>query len=244
MTTKTLEDNPLKASRWAGLLYVLIAVCGPFAILYVPSVAITFGDANQNAVTMTQNEGLFRMGILVDMIIIGFEVVLTSILYNLFRPVSGTAATMAMLARFGMIVVMALNLINYLVPLHLVSGPDYLAGFSIEQVNALALLFLEAHELGVYAWQIFFGLHLIALGYLVWKSEALPKLIGAGLVIGSLGYLLQTVEKYVVPGNEALTLLVTGLLVIVSLAEVSLGLWLLIRGINVKKWEARGFASA
>lgn len=239
MTHSALETNPNRAARLAGLLYVLIALIGPFAIMIMPTTVFTFGDAAANAASMAENEGLLRLGILADMAIIVMEVFVTAILYALFKTVSGTAAMVALTARFGMVVVMVLNLINYLMPLHLLSGAEYLSSFSPEQVQSLALIFVEAHEFGVYAWQIFFGVHLLALGWLIMKSRYFPWIIGLMAFVGSFGYSLQAVEKFVVPGQELLVLVVNGLLVVVSLGEVALGLWMLIRGINAKAWEAQ-----
>jgi len=244
MSALALENNPDRAARVAGLLYVLIAIFGGFAIGYVPSVVFTFGDASANAASMLANEGLLRLGIFADMMVIVFEVTITAILYTLFRPVSAAGAMIAMLARFGMIVVMALNLVNYLVPLHLLSGAEYLGGFSQDELQAWALMFLEIHEMGVYAWQIFFGVHLVALGWLVLKSGFFPRILGWAVIVGSFGYSLQSVEKFVLPGNEPLGFAVIGLLTIVTLGEVSLGLWMLIRGVGRKAGAGTGRLAA
>ncbi len=242
--TTAIDNNPFRAARMAGLLYVLIALIGPFAIMYMPTTVFTFGDAAANAASMAENSGLLRLGILADMAIIVMEIFVTAIFYALFKNVSGSWAAAAAYARLGMIVVMVMNLINYLMPLFILEGGEMFAAFTLEQQQALALMFVEMHEFGVYAWQVFFGVHLVALGWLIIKSGYFPKIIGAMVLVGSLGYSLQAVEKFVVPGQDLLVLAVNGLLIVVSLGEVALGLWMLIRGLNRKAWEAQTGAVA
>lgn len=245
MTTQTNEYNPFRAARVAGLLYVLLAMIGPFSILYMPTTVFTFGDAAANAASMAEHTSLLRLGILADMAIIVMEIFITAIFYALFKSFSGTWAAVAAFARLGMIVVMVLNLINYLMALHILSGADYLNGFAPEQLDAFALMFVEMHEFGVYAWQVFFGVHLVALGWMIMKSGYFPRIIGLAAFVGSFGYSLQAVEKFVVPGQDLLVLAVNGLLIVVALGEVALGLWMLIRGLNRTAWEKQnGFAAA
>lgn len=239
MTSTPSNFNPFTSARVAGLLYVLIAMTGPFAIMIMPTTVFVFGDAAANAASMVEHSGLLRLGILADMAIIVMEIFITAIFYALFKGFSGTWSAVAAFSRFGMIVVMLLNLINYLMPLHILSGAAYLNGFSVEQLQVLALMFVEMHEVGVYAWQVFFGAHLVALGWMIMKSGYFPRIIGLAAFVGSFGYSLQAVEKFVVPGNEPLMLVVNGLLIVVAFGEVALGLWMLIRGLNRTAWEAQ-----
>lgn len=239
MSNTTFETAPQRATRTAGLLYLLIAVFGGFSIGYVPSVVFVLGDAAANAQSVLAHQDLLRLGIGADMVTILCEIELTAILFALLKPVDHMLSVMAAFARLAMIVVMGLNLVNYLVVLELVNGASYLTAFTPGQLQALAMLFLNAHEFGVYAWQIFFGVHLLVLGFLVLKSGYLPRLLGAAMMVGSFGYTLQSVEKFVIPGNGLLSVLVIGLLVVVTIAELAFAFWLLIRGLNIERWNAR-----
>ncbi len=230
---------PKRTARIAGLLYLLIAICGMFSIGYMPATVFNLEDAAANAQGLAEHAGLFRLGIFADMLTILFEIAVTAILYTLLKPVSSTLSLMAALARFGMIVVMALNLVPYLMMALVLSGPDFLAAFDNAQLQGLALMFLQAHELGVYAWQIFFGAHLLVLGYLVWASGYLPRVLGGMMLIGSFGYSLQAMEKFVLPGNEVLGVAVIGLLTIVTIGEIGFALWLLVRGLDLDRWRHR-----
>jgi Domain of unknown function (DUF4386) len=244
MSRSSFATNPKHAARVAGLLYVTIAVLGMFSIGYVPSVVFTFGDAAANAQSVLAHMGLFRLGLFADMLTILCEVALTAMLFALFKPVSHMLSLMATLARFGMIVVMAVNLVPYMAMLKLVSGAAYAAAIPPNQQQALAMLFLQMHEFGVYGWQIFFGAHLVVLGYLVAASGYFPRALGMLMMVGSFGYSLQAIEKFVLPGNQPLWTAVVGLLALVTIAEVAFALWLLIKGPDAEGWATRASPEA
>jgi hypothetical protein len=102
------------------------------------------------------------------------------------------------------------------------------------------LLFLNAHQSVVLIWGLSFGLHLLVLGYLVYQSGYIPKTVGVLLVIASLCYLTQSFGNILLPNYEAIFASV-GLL---SIVEIALPLWLLIKGVNVERWEQRALETA
>ena len=118
------------------------------------------------------------------------------------------------------------------------SGADYLAAFTPDRLHAQVMFLLNLHEYGVYIAQIFWGLWLLPLGYLVFKSGFLPKILGILLVIAGLGYLFEVFTFFLLPDLEITIRMFT------FWGEVFLALWLLIMGVNVEKWEERAFDSA
>ena len=234
---KTLNTKiSLKAyARIAGLLYLLIAISGGFSIGYVPSVILVPGDAAATAQQVAENMGLFRLGIAADIAVLLMEVILTVMLYRLFKPVSQTMANIAAFSRIGMSIVMALNLLNYLIPIQLLSGNEYLSVFDPAQLNALALVFFDAHQMGVFVWGLFFGLHMMALGYLLFTSGYVPKALGVLVGVGSLGYLGEAILELTSSNTASLSMIITGLLVIAVVGELSFTFWLLIKGVNNEK---------
>src|SRR5215210_8468365 len=94
-------------ARLAGFLILLIAVLAPFSILYLPSTLIVPGDAAATASNILASDGLFRLGIVVDSVVILLEIVVIAILYVLLRPVNRTLALVAAFARLAMTLVMA-----------------------------------------------------------------------------------------------------------------------------------------
>jgi hypothetical protein len=212
-------------TRLAGVLYLLIALLGFYSIGYTPTVLFVPGDAAANAQSILTHQGLFRITLFSDILIIIIEMLLTVMLYNMFKTVNNTIARVALYARLAMSLVMAINLINYFIPLHLLSDVDYLK--DIEQAQSLTLLFLDAHQDGVLIWGLFFGLHLTALGYLVYRSGYVPKVLGTLLIIGSFGYTIESVAAFTLPGNILLSYLSMGLLGFAVIGELSFAIWLM-----------------
>lgn len=226
-------------AKLAGVLYLLIAITGGLSIGYMPSVIIAAVDAVKTAQNIEDNLGLFRLGILGDIVVLLLEVVLTVMLYRLFKQVNQTIAMVAAFSRLAMGIVMGLNLLNYLIPVHLLNGADKLSAFDLNQVQYLATTFLDAHQYGVYIWGLFFGLHLIALGYLVFISGYCPKILGLLMGIGSLGYLLESIGELTLTNNNILSILVIVFLIIATVGELFFAFWLLIKGVNIEAWNKR-----
>jgi len=193
-------------------------------VLFVP------GDAIANAQSILAHQGLFRITLFSDILIILIEMLLTVMLYNMFKVVNNTIAKVALYSRLAMSFIMAINLINYLIPLHLLSDIDYFK--DIEQAQSLALLFLDAHQYGVLIWGIFFGIHLTALGYMVYRSGYVPRILGVLLLLGSFGYTIESVATFTMPDNLLLSYLSMGLLGFAVIGELSFAIWLMIKGIR------------
>jgi len=230
MTTNTLEIPSKTYARVAGMLYLIIAVFGAFAIGYVPSVIIANGDAALTSQNLAANLGLFKLGIVGDTVVLLAEVALTAMLYVMFKPVSATLSLIAAWARLAMVVVMAVNLLINIMPVVLLMAATTPDGVAAENLQTVAMFFFEAHALGVFVWQLFFGLHLLALGYMIIMSDLFPKLLGWMLLLGSFGYSVQGLAELTHTQNPLLTIAIIGLLVLVTLGELGFAFWLLIKG--------------
>lgn len=223
--TPNLKWDP-SAARIAGALYLAIAVCGGFSIGYVP-MQIVAGDPAASAANLLARPGLFKLGVLADSAVILFELVITALLYQMFYQFGPRLAMVALIARAGMITVMGVNLLLWVMPYLLLNGG---AGVEAAQLNALVQFCFDGHAMGVFVWQLFFGAHLLALGWLILRSDVVPDVLGWGLVSGAFGYLIQGVAKLTFTQSAVVEYTFIGLLIIVTLAEVSFGLWLLLRG--------------
>jgi hypothetical protein len=155
----------------------------------------------------------------------------------MLKPVSQSLSLAAAFARLGEAIVQAVNLLPSILAFLLVGGGSYLAVFEPEQLDALMLLSLNAFEYMILVWGFFFGLHLLLLGYLVYRSGYFPRLLGALLVLSSLGYLIESYGKFMVP--QYAELFSTIVLVLGVLGELPFTVYLLWKGINVEKWEER-----
>lgn len=216
-----------KDARNAGALYLTIAVCGGFSIGYVPSQIVAAGDATTSATNLMNQLGLFRLGVLADSAVILLEIAITMILYQMFHTVSPRLALIAMASRLGMIFVMGINLLLWVMPYVLLSQPMV---FDPADSQAFAQIFFEAHGLGIYVWQLFFGAHLLALGLIILRTQLVPRVLGWGLFVGAFGYLIQGLVELTFIDVVALDIINGCLLVIVTLSELGFALWLILQG--------------
>ncbi len=234
--TITEKTNSIQmVARIAAILTLLIVVLAPFSMLYIPTTLIVPGDAATTASNITASDGLFRVGMVSDSIVFLIEIVLTVLLYALLKPVNKTLSLAAAFSRLAMTVIQGINLLNHFFVLLLLSGAGYLTVFAPDQLQALVLLFLNAHESVVLIWGLFFGLHLMVFGYLVYKSGYLPKFLGILLLIVASCYLIQDFGNMLFPQYKALFTSIGSL----AFLEIAFPLWLLIKGVNVEQWEKR-----
>ena len=235
----TAEEKMKSIQRYAkiaGGLYLLITILAIFVHFYVPGELIVFGDATTTANNIMASEGLFRIGIGAELVVLLSEVVLAIILYVLLRPVSKTLSLMAAVSRLIMTTIHGINVLNSVMVLILLSGGGYLTVFAPNQLHALAMHFLEAYSYGFTLGIVFLVLHAFILGYLIYKSGYFPKFLGVLFVIASLGYLLDSVAHILFANHQ------TGAVYFalpIALAEIAFPLWLLFKGVNAEQWEKR-----
>ena len=225
-----------KTARITGVLYLIITALAPFSMMYVPSKLIVVGDAARTAGNLLASQGLFRLAIAGDAVVFLIEIAIVALLYVLLRPVNKTLALVAAFSRLAMTVVQGVNLLTYLLPLMLLGGVGYLSVFEPGQLHALVLLFLNLHGSVALVWGLFFGLHLLVLGYLVYKSGYISRVPGVALLLASLCYLVQGFGNILLPGHSG-TFAAVGFL---SIVEVVFPLWLLIKGVKGRAAVAAG----
>lgn len=231
----TSGTSPLVYARTAGVLYLVIFVAAVFAHFIVRAGLIVPGDATATAENIMASESLFRLGFASDLIVFLIEVAQPVLLYMLLKPVSKPLAIVMMFGRLAMAAVQGVNLLNQFNAVLLLSGADYLAVFEPGQLHALALLFLDSFHYGYDIALVFFGLHLAVLGYLVYRSGFFPRVLGVLLGLASLSYLVDSFTGFLFPAYDELV----GQIIIAPtvIAELAFTLWLLIRGVNVERWE-------
>jgi hypothetical protein len=224
-------------ARVAGALYLAIFVVAPFPFLIGRASLVVSGDARTTAQNIMGSEWLFRAGMAAESVVFLIEIVLAAILYVLLRPVSRPLSLAAAFARVAEAVVQAVNLLTSILVLLVLGGSGYLAVFERDQLDALAMLFLDANEFMVLVWGMFFGLHLMLLGYLVYRSGFWPRVLGILLLLASLGYLVQSYGHILAPRYDG-TLSAAVVLLAVP-GELAFAIWLLWKGVDVERWEQR-----
>jgi len=242
LINRNTEASPLRYARSAGILYLLITVAAIVAHFYIPSTFIVPGDATATANNIMASEPLFRVGAVgSELVVLLSEIVLTVILYVLLRPVSKTLSIVAAVSRLAMTTIHGINLLNYFFVLKLLSGADYLAVFGSEQLHALVLLFLDAHSYGFTIGIAFLVLHVFVLGFLIYKSDYFPKFLGVLFIIAGFGYLIDSFALLLSSGYETTPVFIA---IPIAVAEIAFPLWLLIKGVNVQRWEKRALETA
>jgi hypothetical protein len=229
--------NPNKTARIAGLLYVIPWLLS-MAAFFISQSLIVPGDAAATANNIMASESLFRLSIVGELVVQAVFVVLVLLLYKLLRPVNKNHAALMVILFLVSVPIAMLNMLNQFAVILLVSGADYLTAFTAAQSQALVPLFLDLHEVGVMIAYIFWGLWLFPLGYLVYRSGFLPRILGILLMISCFGYLIDFTTFFLLPSFELAVNMFTGW------AELILCLWLLIKGVNVEQWEKRALEAA
>lgn len=241
MTTRTSAISPRVYARIVGMLYLLIFFVGPFAFFMGRTSVFVPGDPTATVNNLMASEATFRFGMVAETVIVLVEIVVSALLYVLFKPVSRPLSLAAAFARFAQSAVQAVNLFTAVPALLLLGGAGYLSVFEPDQLNALVLLFLDANAFMIIIWGLIFGFHLLLLGYLVYRSGFLPRILGMLLIIGAVGYLAQSYGHILVPQYDEL--LSTVVIVLSIPGELAFTVWLLWKGINVERWEQRALES-
>jgi hypothetical protein len=227
--------------RVAGFVYLLLALIGPFRLIYIPSTLFVSGNATATANNIAAHELLFRLGIVSDLLTGCLGLVVGLALYRLLKGVDqNLAALMVILGGLMVTPIYFLNTLNDAAALLLVRGADFLLVFDQPQRNALAMLFLRLHHGGVVVNEIFWGLWLFPFGVLVFRSRFLPRFLGVWLIINGFAYLALSFTGVLFPQHEDL---VSNIAFPAQLGEVAIMLWLLIKGAKPQQLDAAASSS-
>ena len=221
-------------ARVAGVLFLLTMVAGFFGEFYAPSRIIVSGDAAATANNIVAFNPLFRAGFASYLVEAVCDIALSLVMYELLRPVRKDLALLA--AFFGLVstAVFAVAELFYFGASLIVGGADYLKSFSPDQLNALGVLSLKMYGLGGGIFMVFYGLASFLRGYLIYRSGYLPKALGVLLALAGLGFITSNFVLVLSPAYASDFLLLP-----MFLAGVSLTVWLLVRGVDLRKWEAK-----
>jgi hypothetical protein len=241
MTPKEEMNSIQKNAKVAGALYLVIAVLAGFVHFYVPGKLIVSSDAVTTASNIMASQGLFRMSMGAELVILLSEIVLSVLLYVLLKPVNKTLSLVAAVSRLTMTAIHGVNLLNHFIVLLLLGGAGYLTVFQPNQLQALMTLFLDSYTYGYTIGIVFFTLHTFTLAYLIYKSGYFPKVLGVLFMIAAFGYLIDSFSHVLIANYK------TGpayLALPIAIAEIAFPLWLLIKGVNVDQWKKRALESA
>ena len=236
LDTKT-DISPQAYARIGGLIYLIIIVLGGVDEAVIRSRLMVSGDVLATTHNIMASKELFRKSIVGDLIMQVCDIPSIVIFYILLKPVSKTLSLLAATFNLVQTAILAINKIYLLMTLSFLGNEEYLKVFGPDQRQALAYLSLHLHESGYGIGLIFFGFTCLITGYLMFKSGYFPKVVGILQIVAGLSYLINSFAQILSPAFAAELFPI--ILVPAFIGELTTCLWLLVKGVNVKKWNER-----
>ena len=231
MTDNKFKGSPSKLARMTGILYFLVILAGVASEIIVHNFIIVPGDITTTVNHITAYESIFRLGFVISLTRFAVFILMVLALYKLFRPVNKDwSLVMVAFALVSISIGMVSLLFQYAAPLLVISN-GFSNLFTTDQWHAQVLFFINMQTLGDKASQIL-AVWLLPLGYLIYKSGFLPKILGVLMVIAGWGYVTDFLVFFLIPH---LNWQIAGF---AFLGELSFPLWLLMKGVNVERWRS------
>ena len=233
MTDHTVETSPQVLARVGGALYLIIIVIGLFGEAFVRNRLIISGDAAATAANIMSHESLWRFHIAAELLLLICAVALLWIFFLLLRPVSKDLILLAVFFNLAAIIIESETTMRLLEALFPLGNAGYLKAFTPHQLYAMASLSLKSHGYGFGVSLLFFGCFCVIVGYLIFRSGYIPKTIGVLMQIAGVCYLTNSFALVLSPAVA--NRLFPAILVPSFIGELSLCLWLLVKG--VARWQ-------
>ena len=240
VTEWSSEATPLFKARLAGVFYLLTFITGFFS-LFAAGRFIVSGDAAATASNILANETSFRWGLTANLLATVCYVGVTALFYELFKPVNRSVSLLAAFASLVGCAVGGLSALFQLAPLAILGRGTSLSAFKTDQLQALAIVFLKLNTQTTILSLVFFGCYCLLIGYLVFRSNFLPRVLGVLMAIGGVGWLTGSFASLLSPPlANALSpyILAPGIL-----GEGALTMWLLLVGVNPERWKEQAAAA-
>lgn len=234
MKTEMDYTSLRSTARITGILYLVIIAAAGFAQGVVRGDILVAGDPAATAAAVAAGESLFRVGLAADLLAFLADAAVAVLLYVLLRPVNKTAALVA--AAFRLVAhpaIAGLNLLNHYAAVLFAGGIGSAAAFEPAVAQALSAAALELHGYGYLIAGAFFGVHCALVGYLLYASGYMPKVLGILMGVAAAGYLVETFGGFLLPAYAGLYGWIVG--VTAAVGEVSLALWLVVKGVSTRQ---------
>jgi hypothetical protein len=236
MRDRIAEASPRSKARLAGVFQLLEALTATFGEVIVLDRLVVSGNAAATAANILGHERLFWMGFTASLLGIACHITWALLMFELLKPVN---RSLSLLAAFVILVgcaIQALTTLLYVAPLLILQGGSSLGAFTLAQLQALALMFLKLNAYAFDIYLVFFGIWCVLIGYLIFRSTFLPRVLGVLLAISGLAwvtYLLPPLAHRLFPFIAAAS----------ALGEVPLELWLIVMGVNAQRWNEQASAA-
>ena len=230
--------NVQRYAKVAGVLILVSIVAGGFGEAYAPSRLIVANDAAATVANIKSFDFTYRLGFAAFLIESFADITLALLFYALLKPVSKELSLLA--AFFGLMgtALFAFAELFYLAPTLLLTGGQWKA-FSTDQINELVLVSLKFYQFAAMIFSGYYGIAWVVRAYLMFRSGYLPKFLGVLMSIGGIGFLTRNFLLVLAPAYASpllLMLLFPGALVLM--------VWLLVKDVDMRLWNARVNAQA
>jgi hypothetical protein len=236
MTHGGVEASPRLRARVAGVFEALEGLTSAYGQVMVLGKLVVAGNAAATAANILGHERLFWLGFVSSLLGVAFHIVWIFLFYKLFKPVNRSISLLTAFVGLVVCAIQALTGLFYLAPLLILQGGSSVSGFTAQQSQALAMVFLKLNAYAFNVDLVFFGLWCALTGYLIFRSTFLPRILGVLLAIDGLGwmmYLYPPLAYQLFPFIAAAS----------GLAEIPLQLWLIVMGVNDQRWKEQASAA-
>ncbi|KIC89845.1 DUF4386 domain-containing protein [Flavihumibacter sp. ZG627] len=226
-------DSKVKIARIAGFLYLLIIIFGLIAQIFVRDNLVDYDNATTTAKNILASEFWYRFGFVSELLMLVCDIGVTTILYILLKDTSRNLSLLSTLFRLSSIIILSVAALTHYAALSFLKGSNYLDVFTSSQLNAFALLSIRLHGTGYNISLLFFGFHLIILGFLIYQSRLFKKFLGILLLIGGICYIANSFIWFLFP--DLVKLIYPAIIIPCAIGEWIFCFWLLIKGVAVPK---------
>lgn len=226
-------------AKIGGVLYLIIIFLGALGEAVVRGSIVAPGDATATAANLRSMEWLWRLGVAGEVVLLTCAIALALILYVLLRPVSRDLAMVAVFLNLVCIAIEGVAAVSLATALLPVTNAAYASAFTSEQLSVMAMLSVQSHTAGFGIALIFFGVECVVLGYLISRSGYMPRSIGILIQIAGACYVINSFALLLSPPLSSQ--LFPAILIPSLIAELSLALWLLVKGVRTEQWNQHVF---
>ena len=228
MENRAINISLSKVSIIAGIAILIMAFVAPYAELFVYPKLVNPISPAETFSNITSNKSLFIAAIFCYLLTFIGDILVSWALYILLKPVNQPLSLLTAWFRLVFSIIAIVALLNLVVVFQLMATHDYLTMPGQTQFYGQVMLYFKAFKSSYHFGILFFSIHLVLLGYLVYKSGYIPKWIGVVLIISGLGYLTDALKPFLFPDLNS------GFLTITFFGELIFMFWLLIKGSRIK----------
>jgi hypothetical protein len=228
MEERRVEASPRLKARMAGVFQLLEGAFAVFGQIYLLGMFVVPNDPAATATNILANESLYLVGFASSLIAVVFHLARVLFMYDLLKPVNRSLSLFALLVILVGCAIQALTSLFYLAPLLVLKSGN--SAFTVEQLQSSAFMFLKFNAQAFNIYLVFFGVWCVAIGYLIYRSTFLPRIIGVLLAIAGVGWVTQlspSFARQIFPFVAAAS----------ALGEIPLMIWLLVKGVNAQRWK-------